>query len=99
MGFAVEGLMITGEYNDLTAESVRLMQAALGVEQDGHCGPATRAALKEQRGINLDAIPYTDGAAKTHWFGEGADPENGSIWPPDEVTQAAPEAVEEPTST
>jgi len=55
-GHNAENIVIDGFYRGQTAEGVRLLQKELGVEEDGRFGPATRKALAESGGINVNKI-------------------------------------------
>jgi len=55
---AVSGLQADGDYGQLTADSTMLLQKNLGIKKPcGNLGSGTCAAIKEQIGINLLAIP------------------------------------------
>jgi len=58
---AIVGIERDNTYGPKTVEAVRCLQARLGFiavsDIDGDFGPMTRKALKEQMGIDVDAIP------------------------------------------
>jgi peptidoglycan hydrolase-like protein with peptidoglycan-binding domain len=73
-----------GEYGQETVEAVRNLQYELGFtdvkDLDGNFGSATREALKQHKGIDVDAIPLPAGEIslrQTTWIG----PQGAGIWP------------------
>jgi hypothetical protein len=47
---------VDGEYGEETARGVRALQAGLNIKKDGHFGPATRRALVNNGGLDVNAI-------------------------------------------
>lgn len=54
---AAEGLVLDGEYGDVTAKSVRRIQKRHGLAQDGNFGPDTRKAFAKETGFDVNTIP------------------------------------------
>ncbi len=68
-----------GEYDVDTADDVRVLQAQLGFrgsDVDGNFGPGTRAALKAQMGIDVDAMTTELFVGATYY----RSPEGGGFW-------------------
>ena len=49
-------IVVDGDYGPKTTEAVRHVQEDLGVEPDGHFGPATRKAMVESEGPDVNAL-------------------------------------------
>ena len=66
------GIVRDGEYGEATADAVRSLQRDLGFtgdDVDGNFGPATRAALKAQKLIDVGLIPgHTKLTCETVWI-------------------------------
>lgn len=50
-------IVVDGDYGTETITGVLLLQKWLGVEADGNFGPATRQALLERTGFDVNQIP------------------------------------------
>jgi peptidoglycan hydrolase-like protein with peptidoglycan-binding domain len=50
-------IQFDGEYGPVTADAVRRLQDALGVETDGNFGPNTRRAFQERYNLNVNELP------------------------------------------
>ena len=68
-----EDIVRDGDYGEITKQAMMALQRDLGFtgeDVDGNFGPATRAALKEQKGIDVSLIPYSDlYDTENIWFG------------------------------
>ena len=76
-----EGVNINGLLIGKTVKAVKKLQEALGFsgsDKDGNFGPGTRAALNKQKGIDVNAIPYTSALGPTCWHSPGTKPQE---WP------------------
>lgn len=50
-------IVVDGDYGEETAKGVRALQSMLRIEEDGHFGPATRKAMAERGGLDVNALP------------------------------------------
>ena len=79
----VDGLIIDGDYGDLTATAVRSLQALFNFDvkdQDGNFGPLTRPEVAANFGFDADAIDVSPEMAGTTFF-FAPDQEGEQVWP------------------
>ena len=84
LGFG-KGVVCDADYGPMTAEAVKNLQAHIGFrldDVDGNLGPKTRARLKAQTGIDVDAIPGAKGVTCTTYYREPNN-EDLVLWRPD----------------
>ena len=55
-GYNDDNIIVDGDYGDATAEGVRQLQEEFSLEEDGHFGPNSRAALQSDSDVNVDAL-------------------------------------------
>jgi len=65
-------LQADGDYGQVLEMVVRRFQEAHGLEIDGNFGPDTRAKVKEEFGIDINAIRFNFSAVTTAVFPDGS---------------------------
>lgn len=76
-----DGIIADLEYGHMTYIRVQALQSWLEmdvVDEDGHFGPRTRAALYHKTGLSVALIPWNPKDGLTYWV--GPDGKRG-IWP------------------
>ena len=83
-----EGIERDGDYGDMTVTAVKELQEDLGFEGDdldGNFGPKTRRALKKYRGLDVDAIPFSEEYDLDNTWRSPDSPDDDLLWNGEEI--------------